>query len=287
MLLCRYFYNNRISAPFLGYEIVFHKRLLNSVGVCALFINLVYSDYYSYSRRFCMVYCLYCLRHYTIVSRNHKYSNIRYLCTSCTHCRERFMTRRIEERYVTVIQTHTVCTYMLCYTACLGRGYICVSYCVKERCLTVVNVTHNDNYRRTGDEILCLILLLGIHKEHILFCYNNFLLYFYAEIIADKRRRIEIYRLIHRSHNTEHKQLFYNLRTGFAYLLRKFAYGYCFGDFHLCYYLFRNYLLRLLFLLFFLLNIFLVEVILSLFVSVSAVFLYINIVRNHIFYSFT
>ena len=39
------------------------------------------------------------LRHYTVVSSNHKNNYISYLGASCTHCCKCFMARGIQKRY--------------------------------------------------------------------------------------------------------------------------------------------------------------------------------------------
>ena len=75
---------------------------------------------------------------------------------------------------------------MLCNTASLCICYACVTDCVKKRCLTVVNVTHYNNYRRTRNKIFRLIFFLRFNHKHIFFCKNNFLFNFNTEIVTDK-----------------------------------------------------------------------------------------------------
>ena len=165
-----------------------------------------------------MIDSLDCLRHDTVISGNNKDCHVSYLRASRTHCRERFMTRCVKECNYSVVELYAVSAYVLCDTARFIFSYACMTDCVKKRCLTVVNVTHYNNYRRTRNKVFLLILMLCLNHEHILFCKDNLLLYGYSEIITDKLSRFKVYCLILRSHNAKHHKLLYNLCGCLAHL---------------------------------------------------------------------
>ncbi len=235
-----------------------------------------------------MIYRLYRLRHYTVVGSNYQYGNVRYLCASCTHCCKRFMAGCVEERYIPVSQTYTVSAYVLGNATRFSGSNARITDSIQKRCLTVVNVTHNNNYRRTRNQIFRLILKLKLLKEKILFRLDYLLVDGDAELQTDKLCGIEIYRLIHRRHNAEHHQLLYNLSSRLAHLLRKLRYGYCIGYFYFRY----NDRLRFYLLLFFTFNIllsvfdvFLLLLTLLFSVFLTAALISVIIRRNHLFYT--
>ena len=93
------------------------------------------------------------------------------------------MTRSIQECYMTaVIQFYVIGTYMLRDTTGLTGNHVRLADIVKQRGLTMVNVTHHGYDRCARYQILLLILLLadllgnlGAHKisgESVLIGHN-------------------------------------------------------------------------------------------------------------------
>ena len=78
--LCGYRAHNRLAAPFFGHEIVLGKLLLDTVGICADGVHLVYCDNDGDVCGFRMVDALYGLRHDAVVRRDNEDCNI------CDHC---------------------------------------------------------------------------------------------------------------------------------------------------------------------------------------------------------
>ncbi len=153
-----------------------------------------------------MVYRLNSLRHDTVISCNYKDSDIRNIGAPCTHRCECLMSRGIKEGYLLSVILYLISTDMLCDTACLSFGNVSVSYPVKDRGLTVVNVTHNNNDRASLNELILGVSL--VLDKSFLDSNVNFLLNLCAELLSHECRSIEVYDLINRCHNSEtHKFL--------------------------------------------------------------------------------
>ena len=110
------------------------------------------------------------------------------------------MSGGIKEGYLLAVVAHLISAYVLSDTACLACGNICIPYPVKDRCLTVVNVTHNNYNRASLYEILLLVLL--VLDKALLNCNYNFLFDLSAKLISNKCRRIKVDHLVDRCHNT-------------------------------------------------------------------------------------
>ena len=78
------------------------------------------------------------------------------------------MTRRVEEgNAAAVLQLHVVGTDVLGYATCLTGNDVGVANEVEQRGLTVVYVTHDRHYRRTADQIVLVVILLGDGVLHL------------------------------------------------------------------------------------------------------------------------
>ena len=96
-----------------------------------------------------MVNCFKSLRHNTVICSNNKNNDIGNLSTASTHHSECFVTRSIKEGDFSLLCRNLICTDLLSNTARFSCNHVCVTDCIKSLCLTVVNVTHNGNNRRT------------------------------------------------------------------------------------------------------------------------------------------
>ncbi len=130
--LCGDVHKYRVAAPLLGDEIVLGQFLFDFVGVCSLFVYLVYRHDYGDAGSLGVVYCLYGLRHYAVVRRNNQYCDIRNLSTAHTHSRECLVSRGVEEGYLPVVHPYPVSTDVLSYAACLFCNDISLSYGVEQ-----------------------------------------------------------------------------------------------------------------------------------------------------------
>ena len=97
-----------------------------------------------------MVDGLDCLRHYAVVRSNNDDRNVRHLGTTGTHRRKGLMTRGIKEcDSLSIRKLHIIRTDVLGDTTGLTCDDISLTDIVEKRCLTMVNVTHHSDYRRS------------------------------------------------------------------------------------------------------------------------------------------
>ena len=203
MLLCTYLNADNIAAPLFGNKTMLCKLLLNSVGVCALLINLVDCNDYAYLCRLCVVNSFNCLRHDTIICRNNKDSNIRYKCTAGTHSRKCFMTGSIKESNLIAVDVYHISTDVLGNTACFACSNIGAPDCIEKTCLTMVNVSHNADNGGTGKKVFFFVGSFSIAEKLFLLCYNDFSLNLCTHILGNKSRYIVFDILRNSCHNTK------------------------------------------------------------------------------------
>src|SRR5665648_987478 len=97
------------------------------------------------------------LRHNTIVGCNNNNGYIGYLCTTGTHSCKCFMSRGVEESYLTsVFKDDSICTDMLSNTPGLTCYYIGIPDIVQQFCFAMVNMSHHCNDWRSWLKV-CLL----------------------------------------------------------------------------------------------------------------------------------
>src|SRR3989304_2850774 len=129
---------------------MFRELLPDSFRIGAWFINLIYCNNNWHVSRFRMIDSLNGLRHNTIVSSNYKDYNISNLCPARTHSSKCLMTRRIKKYNLFPVCLYNVCAYMLSNASCFPFCYPCLTYGIKKRGLSMVNMSHNSYNRRTS-----------------------------------------------------------------------------------------------------------------------------------------
>ena len=149
----RYRYKNSTSTPVFRNQFIFGKFLFYSFHICTWFIDLVDCNNDLNTRCFRMADCLNSLWHNTIICCNNKYCDICGVCTTHTHCSKCFMSRCIQECDLLSIDLNYRCTNVLCDSTCFPSGYMCITDCIQKRCFTMVNVTHDTDYRRSRNHI--------------------------------------------------------------------------------------------------------------------------------------
>ena len=228
-LLCESRHGNadRISAPFLGNEIVFRKLLLYSLGVSRGFIHLVDGYYYIYFSRLSVVDSLYRLGHYSVVSRNYKYCDIGCLRASRSHRGERLVSGSVKEGDILTVYLNSVSTDMLSDSSCLAGGYARVSDSVKYRGLSVVNVSHYTDYRRSAHE--CRLIVSFLVKESFLNGNYYLLGSRNTHFVCNDSRGVVIHRLVYRHHHTEHHKTLNHLRGSHLESGSEITYDYLLG----------------------------------------------------------
>ena len=173
-----------------------------------------------------MIYSFNGLRHNTVIRRNNKYGNICRLSASCSHCSKSFMSGSIKEGNIATVDFYFVSTYVLSNTACFSGCNICISDCVEKRCLTVVNVSHN-NYDRASRLKVLFRLCFFFGKQLFFYGNNDFFLCCDSKFVRKQIRGIKVNNLIcaHLIHTKSHSQKLFNNFTGCNFQLRsKIAY---------------------------------------------------------------
>ena len=139
------------------------------------------------------------------------------------------MTGGVKESYLLTVEVDSVSADVLCYSARLGSCHICVAYGIEQRCLSVVNMTHNDHDRVSGLKVRGVIVAVVYYS--VLNGNNYLLLSSRAELRRDYRRRVVVNNLIDGGHNAQREKLFNNLggchfqhcrKLGNNYLVRYF-----------------------------------------------------------------
>ena len=100
------------------------------------------------------------LRHNTVVRCDNEDRDICCLGTTHTHCRERLMTRCIEECDLLSVDLYHVRTDVLGDTACLFCSYIGLADCIQKGGFTMIDMAHNAYNRRTGYHVLLILFFL-------------------------------------------------------------------------------------------------------------------------------
>ena len=157
--MCRYRYEDRASAPVFRNQFILGKFLFYSFYICTWFIDLVDCNNDLNACCFCMADCLNSLWHNTIVCSNNKYCDICGVCTTHTHSSECLMSRCIQECDLLSVDLNNRCTDVLCDSTSLTSGYMGITDCIQKGCFTMVNVTHNADYRRSGNHCRLVFFL--------------------------------------------------------------------------------------------------------------------------------
>ncbi len=148
----------------------------------------------------CMVDSLDSLRHDVVVGGDDDDNNICHLCATGTHSGECLVTRSVEEGDMTSVSHFDAVGADVLRDAAGLAGYdVGVADIVEQRRLTVVDMTHDRNDRRTGHEIFFFVFFLmnGIRylSRHIFGAET--------ELIRNNVDGFGIETLVDRHHDTE------------------------------------------------------------------------------------
>ena len=174
-----------------------------------------------------MVYRFHGLRHDAVVASNNKDNNVRYLRTSRAHGSKRRVPRGVEECNLSVADLDFVSADVLGDTARFARGNGRVANGVKQRRLTVVNVTHDNNNGIPCFKIVVLVVRIVdkfiFYRNNDLFCNGR------AQIFRNKRRGVIVYYLRRRSEYSELHKFLNDLRGRHTKFRGKFGNGHFLG----------------------------------------------------------
>ena len=158
--MCGYRYKNSASAPVLRNQFMLCQLLFYTIDIGTWLIDLVDCNDNLNPCCFCMVDCLNGLRHHAVVCCYYQNCNIGRLCTTHTHCSKCLMSRSIQECDLLTIDLYGICTDVLGDTTGLAGGNVGRTDCIQQRSLTMVNMTHNTDYRRSCNHIVLILFFL-------------------------------------------------------------------------------------------------------------------------------
>ena len=139
------------------------------------------------------------------------------------------MARGIEEGDGLVVYLDGIRANVLGNAAGLARRDLRVTDIVEKGGLAVIDMAHDDDDRRTGDELFCRVLM--IVKEFFLNCDDDLALYLAAELHGDEFRRIVVDGLVDRRHHAVFQQTLDDLRRRLLHARGEFTDGDFIGDF--------------------------------------------------------
>ena len=149
-LLRRDFLALVFSAPVLNEDVHVCKLLTYPFRICSRLIYLVDGKDHRDACGLRMVDCLDGLRHDCVIGSDDDDCKVGHLCSAGTHRREGLVTRGVEEGDVSSVrELHVVCTDVLGDTTGLTGNHISLADVVQKGCLTMIDVTHDGNYRRS------------------------------------------------------------------------------------------------------------------------------------------
>ena len=201
-LLGRQFLALEFTTPFFHEEVHTSQLFIYLLGIRTVFIDLVDREDHRYTSGLCVTDGLFCLRHHGIIRRDHDHRNVCNLSTTGTHSRKRFVTWCIQECYrLTIRKIHLVRTDVLGDTTRFTRYHRGVSNIVEQRCLTMVNVTHDGHYRRSWNLRFLIIHFRNIFHLHLLLHVNEF--HFVSKLTGHQFNHFRIETLVDRHHHAE------------------------------------------------------------------------------------
>ena len=164
------------------------------------------------------------LRHDAVVRRHHEDGDVRGLRAAGTHGGERLVARGVEEGDLLAADLHGVGADVLGDAARLARGDAGLADVVQQRGLAVVDVAHDGDDRRTGEEVLLGILDVLV-LEGVLGGLGQLHFQLHAELGANQLRGVEVQFVVDGGDDAQHHQLFDDLAGRLADALGEVAHG--------------------------------------------------------------
>ena len=220
--------DNGVAAPVFGHKAVLGQLLLDALGVCVGLIHLVDGNDDGDLGGLGVVDGLDGLRLDAVLRRNDEDRNIRDHRAAGTHGGKGLMARGIEEGDGLALDLHLIGADVLGNAAGLAGGNVCVADIVEKARLAVVDVTHDNDDRRAGLELVGAVLV--IVDELFLDRDDNFLFDLAAELLGNEGRGVEVDHLGEGSHHAVFHQALDDLRAGLLHTARQLADGDLIGD---------------------------------------------------------
>ena len=216
------------TAPRLHQIVHLRELLLDVVGVGVGLVDLVDGEDHRHACGLRMVDGLDRLRHDAVVGRHDDDRDVRYGGTAGTHGREGFVARRIEERDLLAVELDTVRTDVLRDTPGLAFDDVGFADVVQQRGLTVVDVSHDRDDRRTGHEVFLLVFALVVDG---LLDLDRDKFDLVAELLGDHDERFGVEALVDGDHQSQVHAGRDDLRGRHVHHRRQLAHGHELRDF--------------------------------------------------------
>ena len=146
------------SAPLLGLEILVDELLTNALRIRVGLVDLVHGDDDRHLGRARVGDRLLRLGLHAVVGGHHEHGDVRHLRAAGAHRGERLVAGRVEEGDLPAVVLRLVGADVLRDSAGLGLDDGRLADRVEERRLPVVDVAHDRDHGRPGDEILLGVL---------------------------------------------------------------------------------------------------------------------------------
>ncbi|MPL99461.1 hypothetical protein SDC9_45679 [bioreactor metagenome] len=175
--------DNGIAAPLLRHQLIFGELLLNALGIDVRFIHFV--DGYDH-RDVCglgVVDGLDRLGHDTVVGGYHQNSYVGDHSAAGAHGGKRLVAWGIQEGNKFSIDLRLIGADMLRNAAGLAGRHIGGTDFIQQGRLAVVNVAHDHNHRRAGNQIL--LFVLGGVDQFFFYGDDDFVLHLAAQFHGD------------------------------------------------------------------------------------------------------
>ncbi|MNZ67818.1 hypothetical protein D3C78_860740 [compost metagenome] len=138
-----------ITTPVLGGHAFDGQFVADAIDIGTRLVDLVHRNHQRNASCLGMLNGFAGLRHHAVVRRHHQDDDVGSLGTTGTHCGERSVAWGIEEGDHAAVGFHVVGTDVLGNTTGFASGNLGTTDVVEQRGLTMVNVTHDGNDRRT------------------------------------------------------------------------------------------------------------------------------------------
>ena len=196
-LLRRHLDHNRLTAPFFGNEIRIRELALDSLGVDAGLVDLVHGHDDRHVRRARVVDGLARLRHHTVVGSHDQHHDVGHLCAAGAHQGEGFVTGRIEEDDVPVVDLDVIGPDVLGDATSLALRHARFPDRVEQGRLAVVDVTHDGDHRGARHHVID-VDVFGLDLQHLFFEAPH--LDVRAELAGEHRRVLGVERRVDGHH---------------------------------------------------------------------------------------
>ena len=178
------------AAPVFGHDLVLGQLFLHALRVSGRLIHLVDGNDQLDVGSLSVVDGLDGLGHDAVIGSNDQNRDIGHIRAAGTHGGKGFVARRIQEGNGAAVDIDLVSADGLGNAAGFACGNVSGTDAVQDGSFAVVNVAHNNNDRRTFDQLIGAVLFLG---EQALFDRNmNFMLHLCVEFLCDQGGGIKI-----------------------------------------------------------------------------------------------